>query len=84
MLRCASTNATALRVPSKYRPALGGSRTLEWSVTVRRRSASVLGDVVGQPGEILSPKHLRELRRFTWAPGDDAEPEPAIELESDE
>jgi LysM repeat protein len=58
-----SNNATALAVPAHFRPAIGTTRTIEWSVSVRR-SAGV--PAPGDGGELLSP--MPENRSFTWAP----------------
>ena len=57
------SNATALRVPGRLRPALGSSREIEWAVTVRRRGESLVGVDAGTP---LSPPP--EWQRFTWSP----------------
>jgi LysM repeat protein len=58
-----STNATALRVPSQYRPPLGSSRSLVWTVDVRRRS----GRMMDRQGTLLCPEPTPST--FTWSPG---------------
>jgi LysM repeat protein len=57
------SNATALALPARYRPAPGSTRALTWSVTVRRITGRAPGNT---PGEILCP--VPEPRTFTWAP----------------
>jgi LysM repeat protein len=58
------TDATAVRIPSDLRPALGTSRGIEWSVSVRRRSG---GGLLGREDSVLlSPEPL--WQRFLWAP----------------
>jgi LysM repeat protein len=64
------SNATALRLPPSFRPAFGSTRSLEWTVTVRRRSASLIGK---SAGEVLSTARNAQVWTFTWAPG--AQPE---------
>lgn len=56
-----STNATSLRVPGDYRPALGAPRTIAWTVSVRRRG----GRVMDREGTLLGPKP--EASTFTWS-----------------
>ncbi len=56
------TDATGLRVPARYRPALGAKRRLAWRVTIRRE-----GTFLDGRGTLLSqPNHWRV---FEWAPG---------------
>lgn len=57
-------NATAIRVPADFRPALGSQRQLQWSVTVRQRVGRLLG-----PDEGVRLSSEPEWRTFTWAPG---------------
>lgn len=68
------SNATALRLPPSFRPAFGSTRSLEWSVTVRRRSASLIGK---RDGEILSTARNAQVWTFNWAPG--SQPDGATE-----
>lgn len=56
-----STNATSLRVPGDYRPALGAPRTIAWTVSVRRRG----GRVMDREGTLLGPKPVPST--FTWS-----------------
>jgi LysM repeat protein len=57
------SNATVLRMPGRLRPALGSSRAIEWSVTVRRRT----GDLSNKDeGALLSPPP--DWHRFVWSP----------------
>jgi len=63
-LEWVTSNATAVRVPAGFRPALGSTRAIEWSVSVRRRMVRLLGSA---EGVMLSPSP--EWREFTWAPG---------------
>lgn len=58
-----TSNATAVRVPAAFRPALGGERSIAWTVTVRRRVGRLIGP---DEGVILSQDP--EWRAFTWAP----------------
>ena len=56
------TDATGLRVPARFRPALGASRRLAWRVSVRREG-SFLADrrvQLSPPGEWIA---------FEWSPG---------------
>jgi LysM repeat protein len=55
--------ATAVRVPAELRPALGASRRIEWSVSVRRRAGRLLG---ADEGVVLGP--ASPTRTFTWQP----------------
>lgn len=54
-----ATHATSLRLPSAYRPAIGSSRRIVWTVDVRRRA--------GREGSLFSPEPV--ANEFTWAPG---------------
>jgi len=58
-----TTNATSLRLSSAYRPALGASRRVAWTVDVRRRG----GRVVEREGTPLSPP--AKPSEFSWSPG---------------
>jgi LysM repeat protein len=58
------TNATALRVPSAFRPSFGSSSAIQWTVGVRRRTNGLLTDETGIP---LGPN--AHWRSFTWSPG---------------
>jgi hypothetical protein len=57
------TNATALEVPARYRPAPRSSRTLAWTVTVRRSSDGRPG-----PGEGELLCELGPEQTFVWSP----------------
>jgi LysM repeat protein len=59
-----TSNATAVRVPAKLRPALGAVRELQWSVSARRRVGRLIGP---DTGVVMSGEP--EWRAFTWAPG---------------
>jgi hypothetical protein len=58
------TDATAVRIPGELRPALGNSRPIEWSVSVRRRGA---GGLLGSDESVLLSPTPR-WQRFVWAP----------------
>ena len=58
-----TSNATAVRVPARYRPALGVARRISWSVSVRRRAERLFG---GDEGMLLSPTPAWQT--FLWAP----------------
>lgn len=56
------SDATGVRVPAEYRPALGARRQLAWRVTIRRE-----GSFLDGRGTVLSPTN--GWRLFEWAPG---------------
>jgi LysM repeat protein len=58
------SNATAVRVPSRFRPALGSTRDLEWSVGVRQRVGRLIG---GDEGVLVGPD--TGWQTFVWSPG---------------
>lgn len=64
--------ATALRIPARFRPALGATRRLAWAVAVGREGQSLLGT---DDGLILSddPRWVE----FTWSAGEASTPSPA-------
>ncbi|MEO8085000.1 MAG: LysM peptidoglycan-binding domain-containing protein [Ardenticatenales bacterium] len=64
--------STALRIPARYRPALGASRRLAWAVAVGRVGQTLLGS---DGGLILSgdPNWIE----FTWSAGEASTPSPA-------
>jgi len=59
-------SATALRLPPRWRPAVGASRTLAWSVTVRRESTGLLAG----EGVIVSGEPV--WHTFVWTPRGEA------------
>jgi|GEM_PF-4277121 LysM repeat protein len=67
------SGATAVRMPSELRPALGTAGEIDWAVSVRRRSGGGLLSRSDR-GVLLSPQPL--WQRFIWAPsasmGDEA------------
>lgn len=63
-----TSNATALRVPGNLRPALGTTRAIEWSVSIRRRAGRLVG---GDDGVLLSD--TPRWQHFTWSPGERAD-----------
>lgn len=60
----ALNNITAVRVPSRFRPAFGAEERIQWAVSIRRRADGLLADGVGKALSVYSP-----WRTFTWAPG---------------
>lgn len=59
-------SATALRLPPRWRPAVGASRTLAWSVTVRRST----GGLLETEGVVVSGEPAWQT--FVWTPRGDA------------
>lgn len=60
----AINNITAVRVPSRFRPAFGSQERIQWAVSIRRRTDGLLAEGVGKALSAYSP-----WRTFTWAPG---------------
>lgn len=62
-------SATALRLPPRWRPAVGASRTLSWSVSVRRES----GGLIEREGVVVSGAPT--WQSFIWTPRGEASAE---------
>lgn len=61
--------ATAVRIPARFRPALGAARQLAWSVAVGRAGIGLLGS-----GELTMLSGPPTWHTFTWSAGDGATP----------
>jgi LysM repeat protein len=59
-----TSNATQVRLPSGFRPALGTSRQIEWSVAVLRRGERLIGSATDVQLSDTAP-----WQSFIWAPG---------------
>lgn len=64
--------ATAVRIPARFRPALGASRQLAWSVAVARASEGLLSS-----GDLTVLTGPPTWHTFTWSAGDGMTPSPA-------